>query len=331
MGKQNKKDIEKVLYNERSLSLLNIRELRDMGRKFGVPSPTTKTKQELVEYILKIVYGEAKASESVYGRPHVREFDINKYIDKIQRKSVIEPSSLRLVINDSVYMSKVSEPAVDYDVGETIEQRVFVEEDGKYYLRIHAFVATENDIEVPENFVKKYKLENLDMVEIMFLGEAMKIVSINGVKVEHKFDELNLDGEKIKGGTSNIFHYSTKEEIDKEIKKLTNYCTNIKAKVYLFSTENCADATTVVFDEKDNGSTVYKKLMQFVGLCEKQSFELEEFVMIIDRADLIDEQISSLEKDVVERIKKHLQETIQNIISAGNVLQVYYLDKEFTY
>ena len=56
MKETSKNNIDTTLYNEKSLYLLNIRELRDMGRKFGVPSPTTLKKQDLVEYILKIVY-----------------------------------------------------------------------------------------------------------------------------------------------------------------------------------------------------------------------------------------------------------------------------------
>ena len=70
-------EIDENLYNEKTLFLLNIRELRDIGRKFGVPSPTTMKKQELVDYILKIVYGEVQTeTRSACGRPNVREFDI---------------------------------------------------------------------------------------------------------------------------------------------------------------------------------------------------------------------------------------------------------------
>ena len=80
-----KNNIDKNLYNEKSLYLLNIRELRDMGRKFGVPSPTTMKKQDLVDYILKIVYGEINPPiRSSCGRPNSREFDMNRYVDKIK-------------------------------------------------------------------------------------------------------------------------------------------------------------------------------------------------------------------------------------------------------
>ena len=35
------KKIDENLYNEKSLYLLNIKELRDLGRKIGVPAPAT--------------------------------------------------------------------------------------------------------------------------------------------------------------------------------------------------------------------------------------------------------------------------------------------------
>ena len=75
-------------FYEKSLYLLNIRELRDIGRKFGVPSPTTMKKKELVDYILKIVYGEIEPPiRNACGRPNSREFDMNKYVDKIKKNT----------------------------------------------------------------------------------------------------------------------------------------------------------------------------------------------------------------------------------------------------
>jgi len=86
VNKENDNHIDQMLYNSKSLGLLNIRELRDMGRKFGVPSPTTLKKDKLIEYILKIVYGEvATPSRSNYGRPSTRDFDMPKYIEKIKK------------------------------------------------------------------------------------------------------------------------------------------------------------------------------------------------------------------------------------------------------
>ena len=89
------KKIDENLYNEKSLYLLNIKELRDLGRKIGVPAPATLKKQDLVDYILKIVYGEIDAPKrSSFGRPNVREVDMEHYLAKIKKKNLIAKKML---------------------------------------------------------------------------------------------------------------------------------------------------------------------------------------------------------------------------------------------
>ncbi len=334
MGKQNLEDLKETLYSEKSLSILNIRELRDMGRKFGVPSPTTKSKKELVDYILKIVYGEVEAATpNSYGRPSVREFDMEKYLSKIQKNSVVSPDSLGLMLGGNVFETKVAAPNEEYDVGEIIEQRVFVEENGKCYLKQHAFVETDSDIEIQKDLAKRYKLENFDMTEIVFGKNTFKIISINGIKIENKLDKLNIDGTNIRAGESYIFHCSTKEEIKDNITKIKNATKENKTKLFVFSVDDCSDeyAKTIIFTETEESPIAYKKLMQFVAICEKNALDGENFVMVIDRAELIEKLIAGLDEDVCERIKKHLRETILNILSYGNVLCVYKLEESITY
>ena len=334
MKKQDFDKIDKSVYSEKSLSLLNIRELRDMGRMLGVPSPTTKSKNELVEYILKIVYGEVEASErSVYGRPNVREFNMNRYLAKIKNKTILKPEDLMLSHDNMAYEMVLSSPSDDYDMGELIEQRVFVEENGRCFVRRHAFIESEDDIELTEEYAKKFKLENLDMLEIVLSKNSFKIISINGVKTENKFDGLNINGEKVKGGIPNIFHCSTKEEIKNSITSLKDSAKLQNLKMYIFSAETYVDdfLKVISFSEKDGASVIYKKFMQFIGLCEKTALESDDFVMVIDGADIIESLLKTFEEDVCERIKKHLHETISKIVSLGNVLCVYRLDQNITY
>lgn len=333
MDKQNKDNNLKEIYSQERLSLLNIRDLRDMGRKFGVPSPTTKNKKELIDYILKIIYGEVEASaRSIYGRPSVREFNINKYVEKIKKNSVIKPESLRLILEDNAFETKVSSPSEDYDI-DIIEQRVFVEIDTRYFLKMQAFIDSEDDIELSKELVRKFKLENFDVVEIAFNKDSFKIISVNGVKINSKLDGFEIQGSEAKGGTSHIFHYSTKEEIKDEILKIEKYCEEKNLKLFVFSNNNYTGKSTqtTLFNLTDSNSVVYKKLMCFVAHCEKQSIEADEFVMVIDRGDFVDEKIEQFEVDVSERIKKHLHETISKIVAFGNVLIVYKLDNVVIY
>ena len=329
-----KEEVNKNLYNENSLSLLNIKDLRDMGRKIGVPSPTTKTKQELVDYILKIVYGEVEApARSVYGRPSVREFDMGKYLKKIEKNSVINPENFKLVLNGAGFESTLSSKPSAYDVGELIEQRVFVETEDGLFLRVHAFVETEDDLKVSKELAKRFGLENLDMVEIVLNHETFKIISVNGVKIETKIEGFEIKSQKVKGGSSHIFHFSTKEERKEEIKKIEQQCEENKVKLIVFSSQSDLNGKTqqVNFAEAETGSALYKKFMYFVALCEKTSLDGEEFVMLVDEAEKIDEAVESFEFDVSERIKKHLQETVQKIVSFGNVALMFKLEKVVTY
>ena len=64
-------DYNNINFTEEELFKLNIHELRTLARDIGVPSPTTKQKDELVASTLAIVYGEAPKADNKAkaGRP----------------------------------------------------------------------------------------------------------------------------------------------------------------------------------------------------------------------------------------------------------------------
>ena len=177
--KETDNNIDKTLYNEKSLYLLNIRELRDMGRKFGVPSPTTLKKQDLVEYILKIVYGEVAPKRSNYGRPNVREFEMDKCLDKIKKNSDHADELLKFKLDDF-------SPALDLMVAmpkektphDNIKTLVYIEEDGKYLLKKHAFVESKYDIEIEKSLAESFSLVDFDVIEARVEGELFKIITV---------------------------------------------------------------------------------------------------------------------------------------------------------
>ena len=183
----NNKNIDTALYSEESLDLLNIRELRDIGRKFGVPSPTTMKKQDLIEYILKIVYGELSPTRSNYGRPNVREFDMDSYVQKIKKNSNLTEELLKYSLESSLIGElKVASPK-EHEVKNNIENRVFVKDGEKAYLKIHAFVDSEADIEINSEAAKNFKLEDYDVLEVKIEGNMFKIVTVNGISVKFEF------------------------------------------------------------------------------------------------------------------------------------------------
>ena len=50
-----------------------------------------------------------------------------------------------------------------------------------------------------------------------------------------------------------------------------------------------------------------------------------------DEAEFIEQTIEKLDTEVSNRTKKHLQSKIEELLSLGNALVVYKLDKDFIY
>lgn len=332
MSKSYKVDgIDTNLYNEKTLFLLNIRELRDIGRKFGVPSPTTMKKQELVDYILKIVYGEVTPSiRNACGRPNVREFDINHYLDKIKRKAELTPELLKVKLDKEVSSIFKVAQYQDQNLTNEVLQRIFVEDNGKFYLRERGFVASNTDVEVSEALVTKYRLENFDVVEVIVSGKVLKILTINGEVVNDMASTI----EKIeKSGKKQVFHLRTKEEIRKEISKLQEICNNNGVKLVIFSENNYEGENTsvVTVDVTETYAKIYKQFISFMDECEKFMFENENIVVAIEEMDLIEEVVDSFEEDTSDRIKKYLQHKFEDILKLGNVINIYKLEHETIY
>ena len=315
------KRIDENLYNEKSLYLLNIKELRELGRKIGVPAPATLKKQDLVDYILKIVYGEIDAPKrSSYGRPNVRDVDMNQYLTKIMKKTDVNDELINASFEDIESIFKVASPDESSKIGK-VEQKTFVEENGKFYLREFAFVGSDKDNEVSPEQKNKFGLEEFDIVEVIVSGKSFKIISINGKIVNQITNETSeIMGKK------QVFHYSTKEEIREEI--LKSICKNQDMRAIVYSSDDYSNenVTYIKTDKTQETEIAYKQFMNFVNLCEKCVFEGENIVVITDESDFIESVIESLDEDVANRIKKHLLTRINDLLALGNALLVYKKD-----
>lgn len=322
------KKIDVYLYNEKTLNLLNIKELRDLGRKIGVPAPATLKKQKLIDYILKIVYGEVDAPiRNSFGRPNVRDVDINRYLEKIRKKSDVYDEIIGASFEDVDSIFKVASPDESSQTND-IEQRIFVEDNNKFFLREFAFVVSEKDLEISKELKNKYQLENFDVVEIITSGKSMKIVSING-RVINDTDKLNKD----KFGKKQVFHYSTKEEINSEITNQIKIALNDNVKIVVFSGEDYSDFDIcfVKADKNQPNEKAYKQFMSLVNLCEKFVYDGETVVIITDESDHIETVINTFDGEVASRIKRHLQSRINDFLGLGNALLVYKQDVEAIY
>lgn len=324
-------NIDKNIYNQESLSLLNIRDLRDIGRTFGVPSPTTKSKDELIDYILKILYGEIKGeSRSTRGRPNNRTFNQEKYLNEIKKRSIVRPDAFMYPESDAEFSLKVASPKSMHVQENEVKQRVFIKEDDALYLRVHGFIESAEDLTISKAIEEKYHLENFDIVEIVEAGGLFNIVSVNGKSVKDKFEDFRCLGHTFKNGGKQVFHFSTKEEIKTEISNIEKSCKEKDARLAVFSAgDYIADADTLVkVCEADVSEVIYKKLIQFTSFIEKSIYDGESVVAVMTDTELIERAVDSFDEQVSSRIKKHLQDKQEAFAKLGNVLLIFKLDEE---
>ena len=320
------KKIDENLYNEKSLYLLNIKELRDLGRKIGVPAPATLKKQDLVDYILKIVYGEVDAPKrSSFGRPNVREVDMTQYLTKIMKKTDVYDEVLGASFEDIESIFKVASPDESSKIN-SVEQKTFVEENGKFYLREFAFVASDGDNEISIEQKQKYGLENFDIVELITSGKTIKIISINGKIINDISSEKN---ENV--GKKQVFHLSTKEEIREEIINQIKINADFKVIVYSDTEYNYDGVVYIKPDKVQEPEKAYKQFMSFVNMCEKYVFDGENIVVITDESNFIESVVEYFDESVSTRIKKHLQSRIDDLLALGNALLVFKQDVDTIY
>jgi hypothetical protein len=319
---ENKGDIDKALFSEKSLSLLNIRDLRDIGRKFGIPSPTTMKKKELVDEILQIVYGKIEVPvRNNCGRPSVREFDIKKYISKIKNNSDMADEISKMKLDMDYGTMMVSDKTETYEDEDEIEIRVFFTDGQKCFLRKCEFVESIGDIEISKEFAEKFKLENLDVIEILESGGMFKIISINGEKTSSNMPHLRIGEKPVKKGQIQDFYLSTKEEIEKSIEQLSIECEKSETKLLVLAKKEYAGKETscLVYSDNEDKTSLYKKIITLVNLCKREVLASEDIVIVVETPDEIKNLLEDFDEDVKIRIKKYLEDFVNKIVKLGNI------------
>lgn len=333
MEKSTHEEIDKTLYSEKALNLLNVSELRDIGRKFGVPSPTTMKKKDLVDYILKIVYGEVNVPvRNNYGRPSKAQFDMSRYLEKIKNNQEISSELMKVKLDMDYGSLMVSDKSQKYQNSNSIESRILCRKQDKFYLKRHQFVDSDSDIEISSEIVHKFNLEELDVIEIIKIDNEFKIVTINGIKVPDGFKDLVLDGKIIRGGNKQDFYFSTKEEIHSKIFELVEKCKDLSVKTIVYASENFENvACNFVYSEQDESSKNYKKFINMISVCEKYMRESEDIILIIGNMEDVENMVASFESQVSERIKNNLEEIISKFLGFKNSIVTFRLMHEATY
>lgn len=193
------KNLSDFPYTKDELLCLGIYELRDLGRDIGVPSPTTMKKEDLVDMILAIIYGEMPKRKvgKGRGRPARNKPKPNRsLIDLVN--AVAEPSGDG-VINDvgaiiypsasDLYLSsKVASPTSEYiiDGSETksnLQSGIVCVKEDRVYLRKVKYFESKEDVFVSQEMVDDYGLKAGDIVEYLTSNNVCavrQIIKING-------------------------------------------------------------------------------------------------------------------------------------------------------
>lgn len=327
---------DKSIYNTKSLYLLNIKELRSIGRQIGVPAPASKSKAQLVDYILKIIYGELDApARNNFGRPSKNDYNIDECLSKIKKNSFDKSKIKSYKYEDDFKdfgMKLVSSKSEAYKFDDNIETRIYCVSSGKHYLRKKAFIESDDDILISESFANKYHFASMDIVEIVKCKDYFKIYSINGVKIKNNAP-ITIGDSVVYWGRSQDFYLSTKEEIKQKINNLINWCKDKDVMLSIFSNDIYVENNTFCmnYDKDAEYTQIYKKLMLFLDKCDSLALSGENTIMVIDDKALVEKVICSFDDDIFMRIKKHLNEVLSNMVEVGNICILFKVQEEFKY
>ncbi len=206
-------------YTREDLMKLGIYDLREIGRKVGVPSPTALKKGELIDYIVGIIYGtiEKKSNGNLRGRPtRSGQKTYQKFVDLIDKVESPKVSSTFIDVDDADFdrsfsylgalSMKVASPKEEYvndaeqDNELTLKKGVVCRVGDQFVARKLKFVDNLYDAKISDELASHYGVQEDDIIEYL-LGEYNQVAQI--IKVNDEFVSLEkVNSEKVKTSES---------------------------------------------------------------------------------------------------------------------------------
>ena len=338
MDKSLTNNIDKSIYNEKSLYMMNIKELRGLANKLHIPAPTMMNKKDLVDYILKVIYGEVELpARSNMGRPKTNELDVDNFLNKLMKNSGGADDLLKITSEtyDSLFgvgaLTLASSKTMD--IGENIETRTYFEDGEKCYLRVREFIASDKDIEVSKDIAKKFNLENLDVLDVIIEGDLFKIIAINGVNVKNKYENFNINSKDLVVGNKEVFSIRTEENREEIIKEIAEKCEANDLKLIIFGKKKYTEICSVFvsYDIGEGYSKTYKNFMKMFSLCENEMYKGEDIVVVFEDASDIDDLLQENSEDLNDRAKNNVSQIINKILKLGNIIVSFRFEKEIKF
>lgn len=268
-------------FTREDLLCLGIYDLRELGRDVGVCSPTTLKKENLVDAILAVIYGEAPKRRigKGRGRPTRRADRPSRLFLDLVDKSSAPKCDTSFIFGDNpknnpyqetLISARVASTSVAYEDDEarnnpyTAKKGIVSIEDDGVYVRKFKYMPSEYDMLIPVELVGKYKLDDNDVIEY-FISSDNKvggIVSINGVlfnNVDQEFkrfikkepETIVVEDKQIITGRSNVVYTLSMDDRRELTDKI---CEELNEKDY--------SIVKVCFDRvSPTGASIYKKGM----------------------------------------------------------------------
>lgn len=250
------------LYTKEDLNNLGIYDLREIGRSVGVPSPTTMKKEQLIDYILKIIYGEdIKTSKGkLRGRPARKtQKSNNLFIDLIEK--VETPKCNKTFIDRNNYnvgsfayggliSSKVASSSSSYinsaeytDDNLCLKTGTVCYEEDKIVVRKYRFAASVTDPFIPKKIVEDYGLRDNDIIEYLLDNDGASVAQVikkngeiaNRIEIQKNPNVLREQSEQleVKNGvyiatnSSNIVYAPTQRDREDLVERMTKIFRNL--------------------------------------------------------------------------------------------------------
>lgn len=294
--------------DEFKLKQFRIHELRDLARKFGVKSPTSQNKDELIEKILKIISGEAVpyVKKSGKGRP---SRSANNLVDYFIPENVNDKTNeFSDLVDNKKYDFYAAMPAYEFNVDESnqmqIEGYLDVTTSGYGIIRVNGFSVSDEDVYVHKMYITKHNLVSGDYVKAnaksIYANRPKAVTEILEVnhgelKSEIKFDELKkctttnnfkLFNETILNGTFSVVLGDNKVMFNEAKQLANNITSNNKIIVVAPSKEDegfvddLNNVTLVPFNITKNYLNVYSNL-KLALLKAKNLAEQNNVVLVV--------------------------------------------------
>lgn len=313
-------------YTREDLNKLGIYDLREIGRKVGVPSPTAMKKNELVDYIVGIIYGtaEKKKDGMLRGRPaRSGQKTYQKFVDLIDK--VESPKVNSTFIDDDsdfdrsfsylgALSMKVASPSEEYrndaetENELTLKKGVVCRVGDQYIARKLKFIDNYYDAKISNEQVQQYNLQEDDIIEYL-LGDYNQVAQI--IKINDEFVSLaTARSEKLK----------TNEDVsDIMISNKIKIRTQSSSVIYVageLEREDLVEKTEKAFE--DSGYNVvkvcYDRIAPQIGAC--RTYKKSEFF-----AESIGDEYETIEmtEAAVERTKFYASLGYKTVLLIDNV------------